>query len=233
MLCKICGEVNSKFALKCKSCGAFLQNPIRVLNLFETIGKLILTPTEAFHKIILSERKNFSLLLASLFGIAITFDIFHFAKVGENFENLIFILFYIIPLGVVFGIVIVFLISLAIKFLVAFVREKVNFKSIFATVAYSLFPLAFSVFFLLPTILAVFGIYYFTESPKPENLKPIPFYILSFLGLFLKIYSAVLISVAFKHITGNFVKGFLFAILTSIYVLILLNLLTEVIKLLL
>ncbi len=233
MLCEICNTLNSKFSVKCKTCGAFLQNPVRVLNLFETVGMLILNPTEAFHKIILSERKNFSIFLALLFGIAITFDLFYLAKAGEKVDNLALLIFYITAFGALLGIILITVISLVIKLLLLFSEEKIGFKSIFSVFAYSVFPIAFSVFFLLPAFLSVFGIYYFTESPKPEALKPIPFYILSVANLGLKIYSFALLSIALKHITGNFLKGLVFAFLPSICVLVLLNLLTEAIKIIL
>lgn len=233
MLCGICNTFNSKFSVKCKTCGAFLQNPVRVLNLFLTVEMLILNPTEAFHKIILSERKNFSIFLASLFGIAINFDLFYLAKAGEKVDNLALLIFYISASGVLFGVIFIVLISLVIKFFLLFSAEKINLKSIFAVFAYSVFPIAFSVFFLLPALLSVFGIYYFTESPKPQNLKPTPFYVLSAFNVGLKIYSFILLSIALRHITGNFLKGLIFAFLTSICALVLLNLLTEALKVIL
>jgi len=233
MICEICGEKNSKFAVKCKNCASFLQNPVRVLNLFETVAGLIFNPTESFHKIILSERKNFSIFLALLSGIAITFDVFHFARAGEKVDNLILILFYITVSGPSLGIIFVFLISLILKFLTLFSTERISLKSSFAVLAYSMFPLSFSVFLLLPAILAVFGIYYFTESPRPENLKPTAFYVLFIVNFILKIYSVWLLTVALKHITGNFLKGLIFALLASICSVILLNLLTEAVKIVL
>ncbi len=233
MFCGICNTLNSKFSVKCKTCGAFLQNPVRVLNLFETIEMLLLNPTVAFHRIILSERKNFSIFLAFFFGIATTFDLFHFAKVGEKLDNLALIIFYITTFGILSGIILIVLISLVIKFLLLFSVEKISYKSTFAVFAYSVFPIAFSVFLFLPAVLAVFGIYYFTESPKPETLKPIPFYILFAVNLGLKVYSFILLSIALRHITGNFLKGLIFAFLASICTFVLLNLLTKALKIIL
>jgi hypothetical protein len=233
MLCGICNTINSKFSVKCKNCGAFLQNPVRVLNLFETIGMIIFNPTEGFHRIVLSESKNFSVFLTFLFGIAITFDLFYLAEAGEEVDNLALLIFYVTAFGILLGIIISTVISLVIKFLLLFSEEKISLKSIFAVFAYSVFPIAFSVFFLLPALLSVFGIYYFTESPKPETLKPIPFYILSVVNLSLKIYSFTLLSIALKHITGNFLKGLIFTFISSICVLILLNLLARALKVIL
>lgn len=233
MFCEICNTTNSKFAVKCKTCGAFLQNPVRVLSLFETLEMLILNPREGFHKIILSERKNFSVPLALFFGIATTFDLFYFVKVGEKLNNLAMLIFYITLFGSLSGVILAIAISLVVKFFLLFSKEKISFKSVFAVFTYSMFPIAFSIFFLLPIILGVFGIYYFTESPKPRNLKSFPFYILFFANFSLKLYSFALLNIAFKYITDNPLKGYIFAFLALICILVLLNLLTEALEIIL
>ncbi len=229
MLCPICGFENSKFDTKCKSCGAFLQNQVYVLNLFETLGLLIFSPSVGFHRIILSRRKNFSILLALLFGIAVSFDIFYLAKVGEKFENLIFLIFNMIWFGAVLGILLVTLVSSVLKILLIKYKD-VKFKDCFAMVSYSMFPLALSVFILLPSILAVFGIYYFTESPGPDKLNPVAFYIFYFVGWILKVCSLLLLLLGLKHVTGSFLKSLIHVFLSSISLFVLLNLLTEAIK---
>ncbi len=232
MLCPICGFENSKFNVKCKNCAAFLQDQVYVLNLFEILSLLFVNPSKGFHKIILSKRKNFSILLASLFGIAMSLDVFYFAKAGEKFENLIFLILNMLWLGVILGGLFVFLISLILKALL-FKYRDIKFKDYFAIVSYSAFPLALSVLFLLPSILAVFGIYYFTESPEPDKLKPIPFYIFYGIGWILKAYSVLLLLFGLKHITENFFESLIYVLLTSISSLVLLNLLTEAVKIML
>ncbi|MFN3134926.1 MAG: zinc finger Ran-binding domain-containing protein [Candidatus Kryptonium sp.] len=232
MLCPICGFKNSKFNVKCESCGAFLQDQVYVLNLSETLSLLFLNPSKGFHKIILSKRKNFSILLASLFGIAMSFDVFYLAKAGEKFENLIFLIFNMLWLGIILGILFTLSISFILKILL-FKYKGIKFKDYFAMVSYSMFPLALSVFFLLPSVLAVFGIYYFTESPEPDKLKPIPFYIFYAVGLVLKVYSVLLLLLGLKHITENFLESLIYVLLTSISSFVLLNLLTEAVKIML
>lgn len=229
MLCPICGFENSKFNVKCENCRAFLQDQVYVLNLLETLSLLFINPSKGFHKIILSKRKNFSILLASFFGIAMSFDVFYLAKVGERFENLIFLILNMLWLGVILGILVVFLISLILKLLL-FRYRGIKFRDYFAIVSYSMFPLALSVLFLLPSILAVFGIYYFTESPEPKKLDPIPFYIFYAIGWILKAYSVLLLLLGLKHITENFFESLIYIFLTSISLFVLLNLLTEAVK---
>lgn len=232
MRCSICRVENSKFNVKCKSCGAYLQNPVYVLNLFDTLKFLVINPEEGFHRIIISKRKNFSILLASLSGIAITFEIFRYVKAGEKYENLIFLLFNILYVGVLIGVLFSTAIAILLKILLHRI-EGIGLKAYFAIVAYSLFPMALSVFFLLPSILAVFGIYYFTETPGASRLNPLAFYIFFITDLVLKVYSFFLLMSGLRHITENFLKGLIFAILTSISSLVLLNLLTEAIKIVL
>ncbi len=230
MICPICGTKNSKFAIKCDYCKSFLQNQIHVLNLFETLNEIILTPTRAIHKIIISERKNYSILLASLFGVALTFDAFYLSNLGERVDNLAFLIFYGVVFGVVAGVLVLLLISAIVRILLIFGDEQIKFKSIFALLSYLTFPISLSIFFLLPAIFAVFGIYYFTESPKPQNFKPLQFYLFTGINLLLRLYSLVLITLALKYITGSFIKGLIFALFTSICVVVLLNLLTELFK---
>ncbi|MCS7230312.1 MAG: YIP1 family protein [Candidatus Kryptonium sp.] len=232
MLCSTCGAENSKFNLKCKFCGAYLQNPVYVLNLFETLGLLILNPQEGFHKIIISKRKNYSFFLASLFGIAIAFEVFKQSKIGERYDNLIFLIFHIFLLGIPLGLSLIAIVASVLKFLLRKFVE-IKFKTYFAVVAYSMFPIVSGLFFLYPSILAVFGIYYFTETPGPENLKPFAFLLFSAVGWILRVYSFFLLLLAIKHITENFLKALIFAFLTSICLFVLLNLLTEVIKIVL
>lgn len=232
MYCSICGFKNSKFDVKCKSCGAYLQNPVYVLNLFDILSLLIFNPDEGFHKIIISKRKNFSIFLSSLSGIAITFEIFRYARVGEKYENLVFLFLNTLYFGVPLGILFVLTMAIILKiFLYRF--KGVGLRAYFAIVAYSMFPIALSTFFLLPSILAVFGIYYFTETPKANELKPLAFYIFSVTNWLLKVYSFFLLISGLKHITESFWKGLVFAILTSICSFVLLNLLTEAIKIVL
>ncbi|CUS77918.1 Yip1 domain-containing protein [Candidatus Kryptonium thompsonii] len=157
---------------------------------------------------------------------------FYFAKAGEKFENLIFLILNMLWLGVILGGLFVFLISLILKALL-FKYRDIKFKDYFAIVSYSAFPLALSVLFLLPSILAVFGIYYFTESPEPDKLKPIPFYIFYGIGWILKAYSVLLLLFGLKHITENFFESLIYVLLTSISSLVLLNLLTEAVKIML
>jgi hypothetical protein len=79
----------------------------------------------------------------------------------------------------------------------------------------------------------VFGIYYFTETPKPYDLKPIPFYIFALIDLILKLYSLSLLFIAINYITESLPRAVFFMVLTSICMVLLLNLLTEATNLLL
>ena len=230
MLCSVCGAKNSKFDVKCHSCLAFLQNPVRVLNLFEVLTLIFTNPRVAFHKIIISERKNYAVFLSVLFGISLTLDIFYLLRSGEKFNNLIFLLFYAFLFGFAIGVSFIFLIALILKLVLNLGGEKLKFKSVFALLSYITLPMSFSLIFLLPARLAVFGIYYFTETPKPYDLKPVPFYIFLFSDFILKFYSLALMFTAIGYITENLPKAVLFTIFTSICVVVLLNLLTEAVK---
>jgi hypothetical protein len=233
MICSICGVKNSKFDVKCRNCSAFLQSPVRVLNFFEILYLLFSSPRIAFHKIIISERKNFVVLLIYLFGVYLSVDIFYLLHAGEKFDNLISLMFIIFAIGSVVGSIFVLCISLVLKLLFKFSDEKPNFKSLFALLSYITAPMSISISFLLPAKLSVFGIYYFTETPKPYDLKPIPFYIFVLIDLILKLYSLSLLFIAINYITESLPRAVFFMVLTSICMVVLLNLLKEATNLLL
>jgi hypothetical protein len=150
MICSICGVKNSKFDVKCRNCSAFLQSPVRVLNFFEILYLLFSSPRIAFHKIIISERKNFVVLLIYLFGVYLSVDIFYLLHAGEKFDNLISLMFIIFAIGSVVGLIFVLCISLVLKLLFKFSDEKPNFKSLFALLSYITAPMSISISFLLP-----------------------------------------------------------------------------------
>lgn len=195
---------------------------------------LIFDPETAFHKVIISKRKNFVFLLASLSGVLLNFEIFRLIHIGERYDNLIFIILNILYLGPIIGISFNFVLSIFLKiFLYLYKYSEISLRSCLAVVSYSMFPMAFSVFILLPSILAVFGIYYFTETPSPKNLKPFEFFAFNAIIFAIISYSFLLLFLGLKYITENFFKGFVFAILTSISAFILLNFLLKIIKYLL
>ncbi len=231
MICSICGVKNSRFDVKCRNCSAFLQSPIRVLNFFEILSLVFFNPKVAFHKIIISERKNYIILLTYLLGVYLAIDIFYLLHAGEKFGNLVSLMFYVLIVGLAVGLIFIFCVSTVLKLFLKFSDEKINFKSLFALLSYITAPMSISLLFLLPAKLSVFGIYYFTEMPKPYDLKPIPFYIFALVDFTLKFYSLSLLFIAINYITENLPRAVLFTILTSTCIVILLNLLTETMKL--
>src|SRR5690606_23987280 len=66
VVCKNCNSENPFYELICRNCRSFLREKIYNIDLWKTISQLIESPSTAFRNIILSEHKNYLLLLLVL-----------------------------------------------------------------------------------------------------------------------------------------------------------------------
>lgn len=170
--CPVCSHQNDDFALKCASCSSFIQDRIPNLDFFATLSLLIERPKEAFKKIILAEHKNYVLLLALFFGISAAFALFWAAKFGNEFENILPLIIGAFSAGIVLAIPFFLILAVLIFGTFKIFGGKGNFINTYAVVGWSLFPLALSVFFILPIELATVGLYFFSSNPSGYDYKP-------------------------------------------------------------
>lgn len=202
--CSNCNYNNSYLNTKCQNCGSFLQPRIPNINLFETIYNIIEKPKSTFHKICLSEQKNYIFLLYSFAGYGLLFTLYWFASVGLFYSNLLYLLLPAIVIGPILGISIFSLFSL-LTYLISkkIFKGEASHKNIKAIVGYSLVPIVFSTIFIFPTELIVFGMYLFTNNPTPADYKPSVFYILISLDVICVFYSIILFFIGLK-VANNF-----------------------------
>lgn len=170
--CPICHTSNHHLQVICTSCGGFVQQRIDTLDLFKTIGKAIESPGKAFHSIAIAEHKNYSLVLGAFSGYALTSFIFWYIHAGDIARLFIEVLVAGAILGPFVGIVVFFLHIIFSRFVIRAFGYSTKFRNLMSVIAYTLFPLIISSFFILPVELITFGIFLFTKSPNPFSLLP-------------------------------------------------------------
>lgn len=176
--CAVCGTENDEYATTCLKCRGFLQNRIPNLDLFETAWSIIESPRKAFQHITLAEHKNFSLFLFSLFGISLSFTGLWFFRLGDRFDNLLTLIIWGLLVGAALGVVLAPIISFVHLLGSKLFGGNSSFRNSLGVVAYSLIPIVFSLFFVLPIELLTFGMYLFTANPHPYTIKPVSYVIL-------------------------------------------------------
>jgi hypothetical protein len=176
--CTVCLAENDDFATTCTSCKAFLQNRIPNLDLFEMGWKVLESPRKAFRAITLAEHKNYVLFLFTLFGVSLSFTGFWYFRLGTRFMSLIDLLPAAIGIGIVIGLVAAVVIP-TVHFAVAkAVGGMSGFRGSLGILGYSLTPIAFSLFVVLPIELMTFGMFLFTSNPHPYTIKPVSYVLL-------------------------------------------------------
>jgi hypothetical protein len=195
MICSICQSENDKFSATCKKCGGFLQNRVPNLDLFDTLWKVFENPREAFRLVILAEHKNYAVFLYTLYGILLTCSGFAYFRIGNRFDNVLFLLFWAFLLGIPFGGILGMFISFSHWILSKMMKGKASFPSSVGIVSYSFAPLLLSLVLILPMKLMTFGMYLFTSNPHPMSLKPLSYILLLGLDSIMSLWGFILLIV--------------------------------------
>ncbi len=180
--CQVCNSENLEFAIRCASCGSNLQDSVKSLDLFSTIYNVWRFPDSTLRKIVLATHRNYSVLLAALEGIGLSFLMLYIVKAADiyslQFPRLLLA-------GAVLGLVI-FLPGIYLFCALSYVAVRVRrtgarFKGFASGMIYSLHPMAVWSVMLVPLEVAVFGSYLFSNNPPPQVINPVSFYFLAFL----------------------------------------------------
>jgi hypothetical protein len=173
--CPVCHEENDEFATTCSQCKGFIQDRVPNLNLFETGWTVLESPHKAFRTITLAEHKNYVLFLFTLFGISLSFTGFWLLRLGRYFENLLDLIGSAVGAGIILGLVVAGLLTLAYHGIARLLGGRSGFRSSLGLLAYSLTPIALTLFVILPIELLTFGMYMFTANPHPYSIKPVSY----------------------------------------------------------
>ena len=173
IVCSVCQAENDDFAIVCSSCKSFLQTRVDTLDLFSTAWQLIESPTAAFKKIVLSQHKNYLILLSSLLGMSIVYGMIWFEKLGNAFSNVLTIVGAGLLIGPIVGIIFVLALGFFSMRTSKALGGRTTLKNMSAVVAYSTIPIVLSLVFVFPVEIAVFGSDFFGTNPPPMVIKPV------------------------------------------------------------
>ncbi|HQT90672.1 MAG TPA: hypothetical protein PL001_01435, partial [Candidatus Kryptobacter bacterium] len=172
--CQVCSADNLDFATRCKSCGGILQDSVKALDLFSTIYSVWRFPDSTLRKIVLATHRNYSLLLAALEGIGLSFFALFIVKAADIY-SLQFPL--LLGAGLALGLI-VFLPSIyafgALSYATFRVRRTgASLKGYISGLVYAMHPIALGAVILIPMDVAVFGSYLFSNNPPPQVINPV------------------------------------------------------------
>ncbi len=202
--CQVCDAENLDLAVRCSSCGSRLQDSVKALDLFSTIYNLWRYPDSTLKKVVLASHRNYTILLAALEGIGLSYLGLYIIKAADiysvDFTRLL-------VTGLVLGIVVfmpaVYMFS-GVSYLTLRVRKTgAPFWGYISGIVYSLHPLAIGAVVLVPMDMAVFGSYLFSKNPSPEVINPVSFYFLAFLGVVLLAIALALVIRFAKVVFGQ------------------------------
>lgn len=178
--CPICNSQNSYLITACTSCGAFIQDRVPKLDLFDSIYRIFENPKQVFLSVARSEQKNYVYTLFAFGGYAVSAMIFMMGRVGNLETNFIFTIAIFIVVGLPVGLLFFSLLSGIAWFWNTYIwRTRIPYRISTAFLAYSLIPVVLTVFFILPVELAIFGKFLFSDNPPPQSYKPTIFYTLA------------------------------------------------------
>lgn len=176
--CPACSFENDEFATICSHCRAFLQNRVPNLNFFDTSWGILESPLKTFRTIGIAEHKNYAFFLFCCLGIALSFTVAWYLKLGVFFETLLDLIPFFAGLGIVLG----GLFALLLPFLHQRITRALGGKAVvrqsYGVLAYSFVPILLSLLLVLPIELLTFGMYMFTSNPHPAVIKPVSYYVL-------------------------------------------------------
>lgn len=191
--CSVCGAQNDDLNVVCSSCRAYLQGRVDALDLFATLWGLIESPTETFRRIVLAKHKNYEILLSSLFGVCLIFDIAWYKVLAPVFSSLTLLVGSALIGGPIVGVVAVFVFSLLMRSITRAMGGRAVRRNLFAAVAYATMPFALSLVFIIPLEIAIFGMDFFGTNPPPMLIRPLEYVLLLVLKAVAALYSLYLL----------------------------------------
>lgn len=201
--CSVCGTHNNDLALKCSSCRSFLQTKIDTIDLFQTLWQLIESPGVAFKKIVLATHKNYIILLASLSGICLVYTVLWYKSLGIQFANVLTLTGTGLVVGPPVGILFTLVLSALLVLLGKVFRLHASFRNVFAVVAYASGPILFSLVFIFPLEIAIFGLDFFGQNPSPMVIKPAVYIMLLGFDALAAVWSVFLLVAGVAVATGT------------------------------
>ncbi|MHB1049738.1 MAG: Yip1 family protein [Bacteroidota bacterium] len=200
IVCPVCKTHNDEFAIRCISCGSYVQDRVPTLDLFSVLWLMIESPSQAFRKIILSEHKNYVLVIGLFLGIAASFILMWAKQSGNSFDNLFPAMAFGTMIGVLLALPLTLLLTLCMHYIAVLIGGKGKLKETYGVVGWSFMPMIFLVVFVLPLQLAALGLYAFSSNPSAYQMKPVVTAVLLGLEGLLILWSIVLLGIGMSMV---------------------------------
>jgi hypothetical protein len=198
----VCGTENDDLAVVCTSCKGYIQAKVDTLDLFQTIWRLMDSPSATFRRIALSGTKNYVVPLTIAFGVALAYALLWHGNYGVREPQLATILGIGLLAGPVLGTILFLLLSRFLSLVTPMGGRKVSPRNAFALLAYGVVPVVLSLIIIFPIEIAVFGVYLFDTNPPPIVLNPMAFIVLVGLDGIAAVWSAVLVWTGIRVMSG-------------------------------
>jgi len=175
LICNNCSASNPIYSLNCSKCNSFLRARVPNIDLWDTIWSLFIYPVDSAVKIIQAEKKNFLVLLLSLWFIKSSINYYilsnyHSSGVASLGESLI--------KGGVFSVALIILFSFLLSLMFSQLKISNRFKDVLSIITFSLVPIILVFVILTPFHFALYGFYWYTVNPSPLIIKPLVTYVL-------------------------------------------------------
>lgn len=174
---------------------------------------MIESPAQAFRKIILSEQKNYVLVIGICLGVASSFLLMRSNSSGNSFDNLFPAMLFGSIVGVMISVPLLLALTIGMHALSLLIGGKGRIRDSFGVVGWSFIPMVFVVIVIVPMQLATLGLFAFSSNPTAYQVKPVVTSVLFGLeGLFI-LWSLVLLAmgIAMAH-RFAVVKGVIVAV---------------------
>lgn len=192
--CPVCGVQNSDLNVTCTSCKGYIQARVDTLDLFSTIWGLMESPRRTMKRIVLSQHKNYVLVLSSLAGIAMMYGVFWLRNVANTANAAVFLLGAIL-VGPLAGVIAIVLLAFMMNRAGALFGSKGSLRNAFAMASYASVPVVLSLVIVLPVKVAVFGKDFFGTNPHPMLLQPTAYTVLIGLDAVAALWSVLLLCI--------------------------------------
>lgn len=216
--CKNCHEENPFYAKTCWKCHSYLRDKIYNIDLWKTIAGLTESPRDTFKTIILSEHKNFTIVILLITAIKFYIDSLFLSLFGNNLTGYHTGLLFSFGIILAGGILIITVFSLLLKLLTSSSDAKTRFKDNFAIFTYSLIPHGLGLCILFPIELALFGGYLFSSNPSPFAIKETLAYIMAGFELLVLLWSMFLSITALFVQTKNLALSLILSVIFNIVI---------------
>jgi len=169
--CPNCKTQNPFYQLVCKNCKAYVREKVFNIDFWNTFWHMFDSPIKFLQNVVFADHKNFLLFTLLLLSFKYSVNSFLLTNIFRPKLNLtsdvLNNMFYLI-----LGFIIIFIFySFTLKYLLKLFKVETRVKDNLAVLVFSQSSILFSLFFVFPVQLGVFGVHWFIFNPSPLMIK--------------------------------------------------------------